>query len=332
MSLDFLIPLSRWQQPVSIPTAAPMVLAVLLGNLVLSALLAALAYPRLPRRLRRNALANVLALAALGSLIPLLGPLLLLAVGLIYPHLEKGPRPPPPKIVPQPTFAAESRGHFSRFGAGGAVARLRTAAPDSEQGSRALLAIAARRGRETTDLLSEALSHRDETLRLLAHNLLVRREEAIVALMSRLEEQQRVHGLGAAQITLDLAELHLEFLYLGIVSGGLRQMHLEAAQRLIESIGEPAAESPWRTRLLLTRARLNKQRLSAAGEAEVSRDYELASAAGAAPARVLPWLLESAWRARDYGRLRRLLEQHRLYRHIPLIGPVAAVWGRALDA
>jgi polysaccharide biosynthesis protein PelE len=332
MSLDFLTPLSGWLQPVATPVAASMVLGLVLGNVALCALFALLAQALLPRRLRGNTWPNLLALAALGSLIPLLGPLLLLAVGLIYPHLEKGPRPPTPKVVPPAAYVTESRGHSSRFGAGGALARLRTARPDSEQGSRALLAIAARRGRETTDLLSEALSHRDETLRLLAHNLLARREEAIVAQMSRLEEQRRLHGVGAAQSALDLAELHLEFIYLGIVSGGLRQMHLEAAQKLMEAIGEPAVGTPWRTRLLLTRARLNTLRPVPASEQEVARDYELASAAGAAPARVLPWLLESAWRARDYSRLRKLLEQHRLYRHIPLIGPVAALWGQVVDA
>jgi polysaccharide biosynthesis protein PelE len=332
VSLEPLGALTPWLQPAATPAAASMVLTVLLGNVALSALFALLAQGLLPPRLRGRALPDTLALAAVGSLIPLLGPLLLIAVGLIYPHLERGPRPPMPKAVPQPTYSAEVRGHSSHFGAGGALARLRAAAPGSEQGSRALLAIAARRGRETTDLLSEALRHRDETLRLLAHNLLARREEAIVAHMSRLEEHRRVHGLGSARGALDLAELHLEFLYLGIVSAGLRQMHLEAAQQLVEAIGEPAADAPWRTRLLLTRARLNQQQQSAAREPDVTRDYELAGAAAAAPARVLPWLLESAWRARDYSRVRRLLEQHRLYRHIPLIGPVAALWRHALDA
>jgi hypothetical protein len=323
--------LGDWLQPAAMPAAASMVLAVLLANLALSALLAVLAQRLLPPRLRGHAWRDVLALAAVGSLIPLLGPLFVLAVGVVYPHLEKEPGPPPPNVVPQATYSTEVRGHFSRFGAGGALARLRAAAPGSEQGSRALLAIAARRGRATTDLLSEALSHRDETLRLLAHNLLARREDSIVALMSRLEEHRRAHGSGCAPTTLDLAELHLEYLYLGIVSGSLRQMRLEAAQGLIETLGEPAADAPWRTRLLLARARLNQQRLPAAPEAEVTRDYERASAAGAAPARVLPWLLESAWRERDYSRLRRLLERHRLYRHVPLIGPVAALWGRTLD-
>lgn len=148
--------------------------------------------------------------------------------------------------------------------------------------------------------------------------------------MSRLEEHCRANGASSAQVTLDLAELHLEFLYLGIASGGLRQMHLEAAERLIESMGEPPARAPWSTRLLLARARLSQQRPDA-DDTDVARDYERAGAAGAAPARALPWLLESAWRARDYSRLRSLLTRHRLYRHIPLIGPVAALWGYALD-
>jgi hypothetical protein len=322
--------LAGWLQPASMPAAASLVLALLLANLLLSTLLAPLIRRLLPQRLRGRAALDILALAGLGGVIPLLGPLLLVAIGLAYPRLEKGPRRPQPKVVLQPTFASEIRGHFSHFGAGGALARLRAAAPDSEQGSRALLAIAARRSRETTHLLSEALSHPDETLRLLAYNLLARREEAIVAHMSRLEQHRRTNGPGAWQITLDLAELHLEFLYLGIASGSLRQMHLDAAQRLIESMGEPPADAPWGARLLLARARLNQQR-PGADPAAVARDYERASAAGAAPARALPWLLESAWRARDYSRLRSLLEQHRLYRHIPLIGPVAALWGHALD-
>lgn len=320
-----------WLQPASTLAAASMVLTLLLANVLVSALVAALTHGLLPRRLRKRPLPSILTLAALGSMLPLLGPLLVLVVGLLYPHLEKDSHHLPPKVVRQPTYATEVRGHVSRFGAGGALARLRSALPESRVGSRALLAIATRRNRETTHLLRGALSHPDETLRLLAHNLLARREEAIIAQMSRLEEHRRNHGLGAPQITLDLAELHLEFVYLGIVSGGLRRMHLDAAQELVAAIGEPPADAPWRSRLLLVRARLNQQQPQVQ-EADVTLDYELARAAGAAPARALPWLLESAWRARDYARLRGLLARNPLYRHIPLIGPVAKVWGYALDA
>ncbi len=332
MSPVFMMHLSRWLEPASMSAAGYLVFALLVANVVLSTLCAVLMHGVLPRRLRKRRLPSVLTLIALGSVLPLLGPLLVLLIGLVYPHLEQGSHHPPPKLVRQPTYTTEVRGHVSHFGAGGALARLRTATPYSQFGSRALLAIATRRSRDTTALLRGALSHPDETLRLLAHNLLARREETIVAQMSRLETHRRAHGLGSAQSTLDLAELHLEFVYLGIASGGLRQMHLDAAQQLIAAIGEPPVDAAWRNRLLLTRARLNQQRESEAHESDVARDYELAREAGAAPARALPWLLERAWRARNYSRLRDLLERNPLYRHIPLIGPVARLWGLAIDA
>lgn len=332
MSPAILTHLTGWLQPASAAGAAALVLTVLLGNALLSMLCAILSHALLPRRLRIRTVRNIVALGALGSMLPLLGPLLVLFVGLIYPRLERGSHAPPPKIVRHPTYATEIRGHVSRFGAGGALARLRTARPYSDLGSRALLAIATRRSQDTTHLLRGALNHPDETLRLLAHNLLARREEAIIAQIGRLETLRRAHGLGAVQIILDLAELHLEFVYLGIVNGSLRQMHIDAAQQLIDSIGEPPVAAAWRTRLLIVRARLNQQQLPEAGAAQVTQDYQLAAAAGAAPARVLPWLLENAWRARDYSRLRDLLAQHPLYRHIPLIGPVAKLWGHAIDA
>lgn len=328
----FATALEPWLRPAANPAAASMVLYLLLGNALLSTLFAVFTHGLLPRRLRGRAALNILALATLGSLLPVIGPLLLLVVGLVYPHIEKGSHRVLPKVLPQPVFATEMRGHLSHFGAGGALARMRAATPGGEQGSRALLAIESRRDRETTHLLSEALSHPDESLRLLAHNLLARREETIIGHMNRLEERRRRHDHNVPQTALDLAELHLEFLYLGIVSGGLRQMHLDAAQGLIDAIGEPPADAAWRTRLLLVRARLNRERLPAAQEADVTRDNELALAAGAAPARALPWLLESAWRARDYTRLRGLLVYQPLYRHIPLIGPVAALWRRTPDA
>ena len=332
MSLELTAHLARWLQPAALTTAASLVLTILLANIGLSVLCAVLSQVLSPRRLRRQPLRNVLMLTALGSMLPLLGPLLLLLAGAVYPHLENNSHHLRLKVVQQPTYATEVRGHVSRFGAGGALARLRTAQPHTDLGSRALLAIATRRSRDTTDLLRGALNHPDETLRLLAHNLLARREEAIVAQMNRLETLRGAQGASAVQITLDLAELHLEFVYLGVVSGSLRQMHLDQAQQLIEAMGDPPANAAWRTRLLLVRARLAQQRQPVASEADVTRDYELACASGAAPARALPWLLECAWRARDYSRLRELLAQHPLYPHIPLIGPVAKLWGHALDA
>ena len=326
MNTNFNLLLEPWLHPVSAHVAAQILLILLLENALLSLLFAVITHALLPERLRKHAVLNVLTLTFLGALLPVLGPFLLLFIGLIYPHLAKGTHRVPPKLLPQPSYAMEMQNHFSQFGVGGALARLRTAALDSEQGSCALLAIGARRNQEATRLLNEALSHPDETLRLLAHHLLEQREKSIVMLMSRLESLLEKKGQNAAVTALDLAELHLEFLYLGLVEGSLQQMHIDAARRLLDSIGEPPVEVTWRPRLLLVRARLKRMGRQNDSEEDISRGHEEALEAGVAPARALPWLLEQSWRERDYQRLRSLLKRHPLHPQIPLVGPVAAFW------
>lgn len=334
MSIVAYIDPTLWLQPATPAAAAFLLFGLLLTNVVLSALFAVFTHGLLPRRLRgEHAVANVLALTALGGLLPVLGPLLLLLVGLLYPLLEKGVQAMQPTGLLQPTFATEMRAHPSHFGAGGGLIALRGSAPDNAQSARALLAIETRRDRETTELLSAALSHPDETLRLLAHNLLTRREETLIAAINRLEKRLALEAPDAASVLrVDLAELHLEFLYLDLVSGSLKQMHIETAQRHLDAIGEPPADAAWRTRFLVVRARLNAYRQTPGSDAAIRRDYAQALAAGAAPARALPWLLERAWRARDYAQLRRLAHAHEVYPSMPRIGPVITRWRHSTHA
>ncbi len=322
--------IDTWMHPASAGAAVVPILSLFLVNALFSLLFAAITQGLLPRRLRQYPVLNVLTLTLFGSLLPAIGPILLLLLGLICPHLEKGQRQVPPRLLLRPAYVSGVQSRVSYFGAGGALVRLRNAQPGSPQGPRALLAIETRRNRESIRLISDALSHPDETLRLLAHNLLAKREESIVGHMSRLEARLgREDHRNRARTTLELAELHLEFLYLGFATGSLKAMHLGAAQRLLDDLGEPPENVPWRTRFLLLRARLRRQFGTAASEAEIRQDYERALSAGAAPARALPWLLEQSWRTRDYARIRELLTRHRLYAQIPLIGPVAERWERS---
>ncbi|MDA8382932.1 MAG: hypothetical protein M0037_07740 [Betaproteobacteria bacterium] len=326
MSAHLAILLSPWLRPAPAGAAGALIAQLLLVNVLFSALLAPVTRRALPRRLHGHPAPNVAALAAFGSLLPLLGPLVLLLMALVYPSLEKAPRRAP-QVLPPLAFTAEARSRFSRFGAGGAIAQLRNGATGSEQGSRALLAIESRRNQATTQLLTEALSHPDETLRLLAHNLLTRREEDIVTPMSRLEERLRGQTAVPGRLALDLAELHLEFLYLGIASGSLRHLHTEAAAQLLDGIGDPPAHAPWRNRWLLAQARLRRER-HPADVADIEAYHAQALAAGTAPARALPWLLERAWRARDYTRVRSLISRYPPFALLPLIGPAASRWRR----
>lgn len=323
------IAIGFWMHPASFAAALAAMLSLFLANGLFSLLFAAVTQGLLPARLRRSAALNVATLTVFGSLLPGIGPILLLMLGLICPYLEKPPEQTRPKLLPRPAYAAGVADRVSAFGAGGALVKLRTAQPGSPHGARALLAIEVRRNQESMSLVRDALRHPDETLRLLAHNLLARREDAIVRHMSRLEER-----LASGQprtrprIALEIAELHLEFLYLGFAADSLKAMHLGAAWRLLDGLGEPPDSVPWYPRFKVLRARLRRQGGDAGDDTLIRRDCEQALAAGAPPARALPWLLEQAWEARDYTRIRELAAHRRLYAQVPLIGPVVARWAK----
>lgn len=304
----------------------------LVFNLAVSGLFALVTQLLLPKRTHGHRLLNVAALTAFGGMLPALGPLLILIAGLGYPLLGKEPRRRLPNLLKGPEFAAEVESRPGQFGHGGALARLRAPGGDSRQAARALMAIETRRDQETTRLLNETLSHPDEMLRLVAHNLLGRREKVVVEQLVDLEKRFQATNRGEPRLALDLAELHLEFLYLGIVDGALRSLHLDAAERLLAGLGDPDPNLPWATRLLVLRARLKQMSGTLAEKTAIARDYQRALELGAAPARALPWLLEQAWRERDYPSIHRLVEKFALHAEIPVIGPVAQRWSRHGDA
>lgn len=304
----------------------------LLFNLAVSGLLALATQLLLQERRHGRRILNTFALTAYGGMVPILGPLLILIGGLAYPLLKRPPRRRLPVLLKSPEFAVEVESRSGQFGHGGALARLRSPNADSRQAARALIAIETRRDEETTRLLNETLGHPDESLRLIAHNLLGRREKAVVAHMVDLEKNVRSVNLATSRLAVDLAELHLEFLYLGIVDGGLRTLHLDAAGRLLARLGEPDPTLPWAARLLLLRARLKRMSAPSVEQSEIARDYERALDLGAAPSRALPWLLEQAWRARDYPAIQRLAAKHPVNVGIPVIGPVLQRWSSHGDS
>lgn len=311
--------------------ATTRLLSFLFFNLVVSGFFALATQLLLRKRDHGHRILNTLALTAFGGMLPVIGPLLILIGGLSYPLLKKAPRRRLPDLLKRPEFAAEVESRSGQFGHGGALARLRSPSADSRQAARALIAIETRRDHETTRLLNETLGHPDETLRLIAHNLLGRREKAVVAHMIQLEMTMQSAKAETSRQAVDLAELHLEFLYLGIVEGTLRTLHLDAAERLLSGLGEPDPTAPWATRLLLLRARLKQMSGLPSEKADISRDYERALGLGASPARALPWLLEQAWHDRDYPGIQRLVAQHPLNVGVPMIGPVVQRWSRHGD-
>lgn len=321
-------PLSSWLRVDA--HSAHLLIAILGANALFCLLLATLVQVLLPRRLRHHAVRNVLAIAGLGSLLPVLGPLLLLLVGLVFPLLEKAPARVLPRLLPNPSYASEVSSQYGHYGAGGVLARLRSL--DNRQGARALMAIEHRRNALTTRVINQTLGHPDETLRLLAYNLLERREKAIVAQLGKLDARLAGNPAEPSRVALEAVELHLEFIYLEIARGGLRKAHLDAAGDMLDRVGDVPSEAAWRLRWLLQRARWMQLRGRDDDESDIKACYLTALDGGAAPARALPWLLEKAWKARDHAAIRRLLGAYPLHPGIPLLGPVASRWTGATRA
>jgi tetratricopeptide (TPR) repeat protein len=126
-----------------------------------------------------------------------------------------------------------------------------------------------------------------------------------------------------ARLHLWAAEAHWEIAYLGLAEGAV----LEHA--LSDAIGEAAKSASLGAGGVRASAEyLRGRALLVRGEPrEAAQAFELALAAGHAPSKVLPYLAECAFLARDVDRLRTCLERLRGdARGAPLFADVMEVW------
>ncbi|MDX1799794.1 MAG: hypothetical protein R3303_02620 [Marinobacter sp.] len=302
-------------------TGPGLLIMVLVFNTAAALLLAIPARRLVARRLRSAPWVDYLALASLGVLIPVLGPVLLFGLVLTLRQIRGKPKRRQPVHMEGPAFAPEIGAVPSHFGAGGAVARLRHVALDARQGARALMAIEQRRNASSTALLRETLGHADESLRLLAHGLIDRRESDIARMIRRLDVALATSRADQSPLLhLELATLHQEMLYLHLVREDAARVHLKACTGHLA-----AARDRFRhgTRWLVLMARMEHLR----GDAEAAASlYQQALASGGAPARVLPYVAEQAWARRDIKAVRRLFQTTPIFTELPVCGPVAARW------
>lgn len=318
--LEPLVQIQAWLAPY-LSSPARLVVMILLANTVISLLTAIPARRLIPVGLRGRPVIDYATLTAMGTLIPLLGPILLLLMLIILPNFEKDHTPENPYHLSTPTFAPEIKSVPGHFGVGGAVIRLRRLDPGSTQSTCALLAIDVRHNATTTRLLRETLSHPDENLRLLAHALIDRRETGISRMIQCLENAIP-HSQSPVQtvLHLELAELHQELLYMGLVREGMSEFHLRASRRHLNAVRGRLGDN---SRLLRIEARILQQ--SGQRSAAVAL-YERALAAGAPPARVLPYLADFAWQRRDYPAIRQLFSCSTLFSELPVVGRIASRW------
>ncbi|GEM_PF-5170560 len=313
----------QWLHPGTLLDQAPLLLAVLSANTILSLIVtigvAGIRAKFLPAERPRIPIRLML----LGMLLPGFGPVLIALIGILSPLLGhhqlwiRGRRATPPPFAPEiPVYAAH-------FGAAGASIRLRHGGDDPES-VRALLAIERHKSTYDVALLREAMGASSETLRLLAYSSLDRRESTIQQLIYRLDSAlASATGTQAAMLHRELAGLHLELIYQGLSRETLATHHLEQASHHLVS-ARPFYSADSRLALIESQLALHQGNSTRAMEALARADR-----AGAAAARVIAYRAEIAWKAHDYAEVKRQLASNPLLACLPKIGPVIQRWRKS---
>ena len=301
-------------------------LVVLLGSALVSAVLAALVLPLRPTHLRGPGARDYLALLGMGLLVPVIGPLLMLFQLLLFNRFSRTHSTLEAQHLAISPFVPEEARPLEHFGIGGAVRGLQSGGLGTDKSIRALMAVEQQRSAQTSKVLFDTLGHADESVRLTAAGLLDRRESRVLQMIARVEKAiaatDASNATRLAFLHMEAAPLHAEMLYLRLAREGMAQLYLVRWGEHLDRAEAQFGSSPnW----LISKARWLAQS-DLPGSAAL---YGQAFDAGAAPSRVMPYLAEARWNARDYAGLRQLASSVDLFAQLPVSGVIKRRWGSA---
>ncbi len=278
---------------------------VLLTHTVVGTVVALSSYLMLPQRFRHPRLAVTALMFSFAFMAPVIG-----ALGLLYlirtqlrQTLAQVQRAVP-QAVQLPVYDVQTKG-TSRGSQGAIRSRLGHEVPASLR-MQSLLTLQAVPSRVSNPILEDLLGDDSDDVRLVAFGMLDSEEKKI---SSRIREASlRLPTLGAAEQRFEclrqLAELHWELVYACLAQGELRQhMLVQAARYADEALALGVAAG---SGLIFLRGRiwLEQGQLDTAQQA-----MEQALALGQAKTSVWPYLAEIAFRRRDFGRVRDIMQQ-----------------------
>lgn len=224
--------------------------------------------------------------------------------------------------VPLPPFLQESSGMAAGMGEGGAWSRLRATDLPKDERLKALMAVGAGRGMNSSRFLQMATGDSDDEIRLLAFNLCERHEQKINQTITAALE-----GLKTADTPLEravfyrsLAFSYWELVYNSLSQDELRAFFIQQSLKYTQQAQEIEADDPSLS-ILLGKIHLVRHEYDQAGDA-----IREALKNGAATSQVVPYLAELAFLKRDFTTVKSILAQDTTLRLKPGIGPVAQFW------
>lgn len=284
--------------------AQPMWLGAWTLHLTASALAGWAAWALLPAHLRSPRAAGWGLLSVLAFIVPVLGAagaLWLARWALLRPGAHQRAAP---ELVGLPTYDVQTR-TLARSGQGAIRSRLGKDTNDALR-MQSLLTLQAVPRRLGNPILEDLLADETDDVRLVAFGMLDAQEKN---LSSAIQAEQRhlsqTQTAGQRHASLRrLAELHWELVYSALAQGELRAHLLQQALVFANQALDTAAGAPGG--LFMLRARIL---LAQDAPEQAQADLETALASGLAPASVLPYLAELAYRGRDFKRVSALLGQ-----------------------
>lgn len=287
-----------------------------------SALLALFTIPAMPRQYRQPRTAVLAFLFSFSFFIPLvglLGVMLAVFIALLKPRLA---RSLPFASVEQPEFVLSVGDAEPAFRKSGLRSVLLDQSTPAHVRLKSLLTLQNMPARSAGPMLRKLLSDPADDVRLVAYGMLDTHEKHISA---RTQEELRKLELATepearSNCLRQLAELHWELVYTGLVQGDVREHALASARSYVERGLELASRDPG---LWYLKARL----LQASGKlGEAAQDFGIAVSCGLPEGRALPYMAELAFERRDFTAVREIMARVAHSHVSPLMAPLVDFW------
>jgi polysaccharide biosynthesis protein PelE len=302
-----------------------LMLLLLLGNALFSALVARLALNNLPYKEPKQQRLLWLLLTCAGACIPLIGVLAVASAMIAGMRWKGGARLPGFNFLGAPRFDLAAGKDGSHFDRGGLRSRLVKSAIPTETRLQSISALQHLPTVATSSVLRTLLDDPVEDIRLVAFGMLDKEEKQITGRIHKLlnrppldNDSPREHFLYNKQ----LAELYWELAYSGIVQGDLREYTLNNA---LDHANSSLSQNDADPGLLFLIARI----LNALGRVnEAIHHMHRAMTLGLPKHRALPYLAEMAFERGDYGTTWALLSEIGNSPVTPRLRPVVDYWTR----
>lgn len=261
-------------------------------------------------------------LVSLGTFIPLLGNLFIIAGMYLLKKYGKDFQPVDINVYPTLEYSRKNPVKIVAYATSWANIRLHSSTYSSEQRHQALSSISRGLPRETNLIYSSLVSDDLEELRISAFSMLEAQQDYLQTKISQLiKKYEETHETyKSALIAKQIALLYWELVYRNLSEQEFRSILLERAE-FFANVAMDALPEDTALLILLSKISIENGKLK-------EGLYHLSAAAKlqAPSSKIIPYLAELAYKRREYGEVREYLCSDIAFRYILKINKIVEFW------